>query len=119
MSITIYHNPRCSKSRKTLELLVESGITPTIVEYLKSPPSAATILRQAELIGIPVADLLRRGEAEFKEATDLPSLSDDQALATWLELHPIVIERPIVVDEQNNFAVIGRPPENVLEMVRQ
>jgi len=102
-----------------LELLQESGITPTIVEYLNTPPSAATTLRNAQLIGIPVADLLRRGEAEFKEATDLPDLDDDMALATWLESHPKVIERPVVVDEANNKAVLGRPPENVLEMIRQ
>jgi len=119
MSITIYHNPRCSKSRKTLELLVESGITPRIIEYLNTPPSAAATLRNAELIGVSVADLLRRGEPEFKEATDLPDLDDDTALATWLESHPKVIERPIVVDEENNVAIIGRPPENVLEMVKQ
>jgi arsenate reductase len=119
MSITIYHNPRCSKSRKTLELLQESGIAPTIVEYLNTPPGAATTLRHAHLIGIPVADLLRRGEAEFKEAADLPDLDDDAALAAWLEDHPKVIERPIVVDEHNNKAVIGRPPENVLELIKQ
>jgi arsenate reductase len=119
MSITIYHNPRCSKSRKTLELLQESGVTPTIVEYLNTPPSATTTLRNAQLIGVPVADLLRRGEAEFKEATDLPDLDDDAALAAWLEDHPKVIERPIVVDDDNNEAVIGRPPENVLQMVGQ
>ena len=85
MSITIYHNPRCSKSRKTLELLQESGIEPTIVEYLNTPPSAASTLRHAQLMGIPVADLLRRGEDEFKEAVDLPDLDDDAALAAWLE----------------------------------
>ncbi len=119
MSITIYHNPRCSKSRKTLELLQESGITPTIVEYLDTPPDAVTTLRHAELIGIPVANLLRRGEAEFKEATDLPDLGDDAALAAWLENHPKVIERPIVVDDDKNIAVIGRPPENVLGLIDQ
>ena len=119
MSITIYHNPRCSKSRKTLELLESSGITPAIVEYLDTPPTAATTLRLAQLIGIPVAELLRRGEAEFKEATDLPDLSNDEALAAWLETHPKVIERPIVADYDNNKAVIGRPPENVLELIKQ
>ena len=117
MSITIYHNPRCSKSRKTLELLEQSGITPTIVEYLNTPPDAETTLRHARLIGIRVADLLRRGEEEFKQANDLPDLDDDSALAKWLEAHPKVIERPIVVDETNNRAVVGRPPENVLELV--
>lgn len=119
MSITIYHNPRCSKSRKTLEILEQAGIRPTIVEYLKSPPDAATTLRNAKLIGVGVAGLLRRSEDEFKQAQDLPDLGDDAALATWLEQHPKVIERPIVVDEGGNRAVIGRPPENVLELVGQ
>ena len=119
MSITIYHNPRCSKSRKTLELLEQAGVTPTIVEYLRSPPDAAATLNNARLIGVRVADLLRRGEDEFKQANDLPDLDDDAALAAWLEQHPKVIERPIVVDEVNKRAVVGRPPENVLELVRQ
>ena len=88
MAITYYHNPRCSKSRKTLELLEQAGIAPTIVEYLKSPPAAATTLRNAKLIGVRVADLLRRGENEFKNAHDLPDLDDDAALADLL-LHPI------------------------------
>jgi arsenate reductase len=119
MSIKIYHNPRCSKSRKTLELLEQAGVAPTIVEYLKSPPDAATTLRNANLIGVRVADLLRRGEDEFKHATDLPDLDDDSALAAWLERHPRVIERPIVVDEDTGRAVLGRPPENVLGLVAQ
>jgi arsenate reductase len=76
-------------------------------------------LRHAQLIGVSVADLLRRGEDEFKQAADLPILSDDVALAKWLEAHPKVIERPIVVDEVNNKAVIGRPPENVLGLIGQ
>ncbi|MEJ2128974.1 MAG: arsenate reductase (glutaredoxin) [Woeseiaceae bacterium] len=117
MSITIYHNPRCSKSRKTLELLEQSGAQPTIVEYLKTPPTADTTMRHAKLLGVRVADLLRRGEEEFKQANDLPDLDDDAALAAWLETHPKVIERPIVVDEANDKAVIGRPPESVLELV--
>jgi arsenate reductase len=119
MSITIYHNPRCSKSRKTLQLLEESGVSPRIVDYLDTPPAAATTLRLASLIGVPVAALLRRGEAEFKEAGDLPDLEDDAALASWLEAHPKVIERPIVVDEANDRAVVGRPPENVFELIPQ
>jgi arsenate reductase len=117
MSITIYHNPRCSKSRKTLELLEQSGVQPTIVEYLKTPPAADATLRHASLIGVRVADLLRRGEDEFRQADDLPDLDDDAALATWLEAHPKVIERPIVVDEENNRAVLGRPPENILGLI--
>ena len=119
MSITIYHNPRCSKSRKTLQLLEQSGVTPSVIEYLATPPAAHQTLHIAGLLGIPVADLLRRGEEEFRNATDLPDLDDDAALAAWLEKHPKVIERPIVVDEQNARAVIGRPPENVLELIGQ
>jgi len=117
MSITIYHNPRCSKSRKTLEILVNAGITPTIVEYLKTPPSAATTLQLAASLGIAVKDMLRRGETEFKEASDLPDLDDNSALAAWLEKHPKVIQRPIVVDESTGKAVIGRPPENARELM--
>jgi len=119
MSITIYHNPRCSKSRKTLELLEGAGISPKVVEYLKTPPSAALTQHLAASIGVPVRELLRRGEAEFKEALDLPDLDDDAALAAWLANHPKVIERPIVVDEQSGSAVIGRPPENVLRLLNQ
>lgn len=119
MSITIYHNPRCSKSRKTLELLEADGIAPVVIHYLDTPPDANTILRLAAMIGIPVADLLRRGEDDFKAATDLPDLDDDQALATWLESHPRIIERPIVVNDASNKAIIGRPPENVFEVIEK
>ena len=113
MALTIYHNPRCSKSRKTLELIRDAGVEPDMVPYLEATPSAAEILGLAQQLGIAVADLLRRGESAFKEAADVPELDDDVALAGWLESHPIVIERPIVVDEASGKAVIGRPPENV------
>jgi len=115
--LTIYHNPNCSKSRKTLELLKESGVEPTIVDYLQQPPDTDRILRMARLLGIPVANLLRRGEDAFKNATDLPDLGDDAALAAWIERNPRMLERPIVVDDDNDRAVLGRPPENVLELV--
>ena len=117
MSITIYHNPRCSKSRKTLEIIVQSGIEPTIVEYLNTPPEASTTLRLASLLAIPVANLLRRGEDQFKDATDLPDLDDNEALAAWITAHPKVLQRPIVVNENLDKAVIGRPPEKVLEIL--
>ena len=113
MTITIYHNPRCYKSRKSLELLNSAGISPTIVEYLREPPDTDTILGLARILGMPVADLLRRGEAEFKQATDLPDLADDAALAAWLARNPKVLQRPIVVAEDQRQAVIGRPPENI------
>ena len=117
MSITIYHNPRCSKSRKTLEIIVESGVEPTIVEYLNTPPEAETTLRLASLLAIPVADLLRRAEDEFKDAVDLPDLDDNEALAAWIAVHPRALQRPIVVNEKIGKAVIGRPPEIVLEIL--
>lgn len=117
MSLKIYHNPRCSKSRKTLEIIQDAGVEPTIALYLDDTPGAAEILDIAGKLGKPVADLLRRGESTFKEATDLPDLSEDAALATWLEAHPIVLERPIVVDTDSGKAVVGRPPENVLELL--
>jgi arsenate reductase len=118
MALTIYHNPRCSKSRQTLQLIADAGIEPTIVRYLQTRLAAAEILQIAERLGCPVASLLRRGEREFKEATDLPDLADSQALADWLVAHPVVLQRPIVVDTERNTAVIGRPPENVRELLR-
>lgn len=119
MRITIYHNPQCTKSRKSLNFIRDAGIEPTIVEYLNTAPDAATIQQLAKQLGIPVAGLLRRGEDLFKEATDLPDLTDDEALATWLAQNPRVIERPIVVDEDSGTAVIGRPAENVQEFLNQ
>jgi arsenate reductase len=113
MALKIYHNPRCSKSRKTLEIIQNAGVEPAIVLYLQETPSAVEILEAAQLLQLPVADLLRRGEAAFKEAEDLPDLADDAALAAWIEVHPIVLERPIVVDTDSGEAVVGRPPENV------
>ena len=111
MALTIYHNPRCSKSRKTLELIHDAGVEPEIVLYLQDTPSADQVLAIAGKLGVNVADLLRRGESTFKEATDLPELDDNKALAAWLAANPIVLERPIVVD--GDRAVVGRPPENV------
>lgn len=117
MSMTIYHNPRCSKSRKTLELIQKAGVSPTIVDYLSKPPSAARILQLADLLGNSVVELLRRNEADFRDATDLPALDDNTALAAWVEAHPKVLERPIVVDDDANKAIMGRPPENVQDLL--
>jgi arsenate reductase len=116
--LTIYHNPRCSKSRQALEILNESGCELSVIEYLHETPDAARILDLAGLLQLPVAGLLRRGEEEFKKAADLPELTDDAALARWIAQHPKTLQRPIIVDEQRSRAVIGRPPENVLELVR-
>ena len=117
MSLRIYHNPRCSKSRNTLAIIQDAGIEPTIVRYLDEAPSAAEILDLAQKLGGTVADLLRRGEAEFKNASDLPDLNDDEALAAWVAAHPKVLERPIVVDTASGKAIMGRPPENVNQLL--
>jgi arsenate reductase len=119
MNITIYHNPRCSKSRQSLELLTAANISPTVVEYLNEPPDAATILQLATWLDMRVSELLRRGEAEFKDATDLPDLTDDAALAAWITRNPKTLQRPIIVNMDQARAVIGRPPENLLPLVEQ
>ena len=119
MNITIYHNPRCSKSRKTLEIIKKSGIEPKIIEYLQEPPDAARTEHLAALLGLTVAGLLRKSEADFAQADDLPSLDDNTALAGWIKEHPRVLQRPIVVDDDRDLAVIGRPPENVLGLLKE
>lgn len=119
MKITIYHNPRCSKSRKTLELIESQGIEPKIVEYLAEPPDAQTLLQLAGTLNLPLAKLLRRSEDDFKSAAKSLPLDDDAALAAWLHDHPRVLQRPIVVDEDGNRAVVGRPPENVFEIIQR
>jgi arsenate reductase len=117
MTITIYHNPRCSKSRKTLELIENAGVTPKVVRYLDEPPAADRICALAAAIGVPVAGLLRRNEDDFRNAGDLPDLGDDAALAAWLARHPRVLQRPIVIDDASGAAILGRPPENVTELL--
>jgi len=119
MTITIFHNPRCSKSRKTLKLIEEAGFSPEIVKYLDSPPAAGRIRELAAALGIPVAELLRRNEDEFQNADDLPDVDDDDGLAAWIEKHPRVLQRPIVIDDDTGTAVIGRPPENVQELLQK
>ena len=113
MSVTIYHNPRCGKSRETLALLEKKGITPKIVEYLKTPPDQAELKRILKLLGKSPRELLRAKEA--KEAgLDKPGLSDDEIIAGMIR-HPITIERPIVVT--GDRAALGRPPEAVLKIL--
>lgn len=116
-SVTIYHNPRCSKSRQALALLRDAGEKPVIVEYLRQPPSADEILELARLLRTDVPALLRRGEAEFRNATDLPNPGDEPALAAWLAAHPSVLQRPIVINADRTRAVVGRPPEKSLELL--
>lgn len=117
MSLTIYHNPRCSKSRQTLKILHDAGIDPTTVVYLDTPPDGARLLQLAGYLGVPVLAIVRRKEAVFVNATDLPDLDDDAALAAWLARHPQALERPIVVDDVGGMAVVGRPPETVHRLI--
>lgn len=111
---TIYHNPRCSKSRNTLALLEENGIAPRVVLYLETPPDEAQIRDLLKKLEISAADLLRRGEAEYKES-GLDRESSEQEIIAAMARHPKLIERPIVV--KGRRAVLGRPPENVLELI--
>ncbi len=115
MAVTIYHNPRCSKSRATLELLEERGIAPRIVEYLKTPPDAATLDRLLTGLGMEPRALMRRKEAPYREnGLDNAGLSRDALIAAMVA-HPILIERPIVV--AGDRVALGRPPEAVLEIL--
>ncbi|MBB5209864.1 arsenate reductase (glutaredoxin) [Microbulbifer hydrolyticus] len=112
---TIYHNPRCSKSRQTLQLLQENNIEPEVVLYLETPPDTAILTALLKKLGIGARDLLRKGEDAYKELNlKDPTLGDD-ALIQAMVTHPKLIERPIVVNGEK--AVLGRPPENVLELL--
>ena len=115
MDVTIYHNPRCSKSRATLNLLRERGIEPNIVEYLKTPPTAAELQGILKMLGVSPRDLMRQGEQEYREHhLDKPELSNE-ALIAAMHKYPILIQRPIVLT--NDKAAIGRPPVNVLSIL--
>lgn len=111
--ITIYHNPRCSKSRETLQLLRDRGIEPQVIEYLASPPSEPELPRLLQLLGLTPGELVRRKEAVFRQA-GLDHATDDAILRAMTE-HPELIERPIVVAGAR--AALGRPPENILNIL--
>jgi arsenate reductase len=115
MSVTIYHNPKCSKSRQTLELLIKQGIKPVLNEYLKNPPTAEEIKEILRKLGYAPRDLMRKKETAYTlHNLDDRSLSND-ALIELMIKYPILIERPIVL--ANGKAAIGRPPEQVLEIL--
>ncbi|MDP9199787.1 MAG: arsenate reductase (glutaredoxin) [Pseudomonadota bacterium] len=114
--LKIYHNPKCSKSRAALALLQERGLTPRIVEYLQAPPAAAELQAIIAMLGIRPEQLIRKGEEIYKARYAGESLSDDQWIAAMVA-DPILIERPIVV--WGHRAVIGRPPETVLALLRK
>jgi arsenate reductase len=113
--VTIYHNPRCSKSRETLALLQEHGVEPKVIEYLKTPPSAGALKTLLAQLGISARELLRTKEDEYKATgLDKAGVTDAQIIAAMVK-HPILIERPIVV--ANGKARIGRPPDAVLDIL--
>lgn len=114
MSITIYHNPRCSKSRQTLQLIQEQGIEPEQVLYLDNPPSVAELSALLKKLGRSPRELLRAGEDAYKALSLSDKSLSDAALLTAMAENPKLIERPIVV--KGDKAVLGRPPENVLEL---
>lgn len=114
-NVTILHNPRCSKSRATLALLVDRGIEPKVVEYLSEPPSIKELGRILSLLGISARELMRKEESKYRElGLDSSELSESDLIAA-MHAHPCLIERPIVL--ANNKAAIGRPPEAVLEIL--
>lgn len=109
--ITIYHNPRCSKSRQTLALLKDKGHTPKVIAYLETPPNPRELTTLLKALGIEARALLRKGENAYKQLKLADTTLDDKALIKAMSEHPKLIERPIVV--RGSKAVLGRPPENI------
>jgi arsenate reductase len=115
MTVTIYHNPRCSKSRATLALLQDRDVTPDIVHYLETPPSKDEMNKILDALGMEPRDLMRKKEEPYKALNlDDESLGRDALIDAMLE-NPILIERPVVVN--NGKYALGRPPENVLDII--
>jgi arsenate reductase len=115
MSVTIYHNPRCSKSRQALQLLEQQSVAPDVVEYLKTPPDAETLGRLLDMLGLQPRELMRTKEKEYHESgADSEDLTREQLIELMVRF-PKLIERPIVVS--NGKAAIGRPPECVLDIL--
>ena len=114
-AVTIFHNPRCSKSRATLGLLQERGLQPQVVEYLETPPSAEQLENILRLLKLEPRELMRSNEAEYRELQlGDPSLTREQLIRAMVE-HPRLIQRPIVLSGAR--AALGRPPESVLEIL--
>ena len=115
-NFTIYHNPRCSKSRLTLDLLKEKGINPEIILYLETPPSETQLISILKKLKLEPRDLMRKGESEFKEQNLSDESKSEKDLIRAMIECPKLIERPIVIYGER--AVIGRPPENVLKIIK-
>jgi arsenate reductase len=114
-TVTIYHNPRCSKSRQALEILEQEGIEANVVQYLVTPPDAATLNQLLMQLGLEPRELMRKAEPDYADLQlDNPVLSREQLIAAMVQ-HPRLIERPIVI--ANGKAVIARPPEKVLDIL--
>ena len=113
--LTIYHNPRCSKSRQTLQIIKDHGIKPTIVEYLKTPLEKFDLENISRLLNKRPKDFVRKNEADFKENNIKDIIENDAELINEMAKFPKIIERPIVISR--NRGVIGRPPESVLELL--
>lgn len=114
-TVTIYHNPRCSKSRATLALLEERKVPLRVVRYLEEPPTRAELAELRRKLGLAPGEWIRKGEAEYAAAR-LDARSPEGALLDAMAKHPVLIERPIVV--RGDRAVVGRPPERVIELLR-
>jgi arsenate reductase len=110
----IYHNPRCSKSRQTLQLIKDAGVDVEIVEYLKSIPNKEELEMILMKLNLRPIDIIRKGEAIYKEKFKNSNFNDDEWIKIMIE-YPKLIERPIVI--KGNKAVLGRPPENVLDLI--
>ena len=115
-NFTIYHNPRCSKSRLTLELLKDKGIDPKVILYLETPPSEKELVLILKKLNMEARELLRKGEAEFKEQNLSDTSKSEEDIIQAMIHFPKLMERPIVI--YGDRAVIGRPPENVLKIIK-
>lgn len=113
-TITIWHNPRCSKSRTALAILQERGVTPVEIKYLETPPSKADIVKTLAALNMEAKDIVRKGEAVYKTLNLSAESSNDEILDALVD-NPILIERPIIIS--GDRAVIGRPPENVASLL--
>ena len=115
-NFTIYHNPRCSKSRLTLELLKDKGIDPKVILYLETPPSEKELVLILKKLNMEARELLRKGEVEFKEQNLSDTSKSEEDVIQAMVNFPKLMERPIVI--YGDRAVIGRPPENVLKIIK-
>ena len=114
--ITIYHNPRCSKSRQALQLLRENSVEPKIIEYLKNPLQKDELKKISDMLGLRPKEFIRKNEKDFKENNLIEFINDDEKIVRAMVSYPKIIERPIVT--KGAIAVVGRPPENVLEVLK-